>query len=286
MLVKKLTLDADNFPDILRNIPQPPEVLYVKGGEVNELLRYPLVTVVGTRKVSAYGREVTTKLVADLARAGVGVVSGLAIGVDGLAHRAALEAGAPTIAVLPCGLDRVYPGSHAGLAKQILEKGGALISEYPLKATPYKLNFIERNRIASGLGRVLLITEAAEKSGTLHTARFALEQGREVLAVPGNITSPGSSGTNNLIKSGATPVTSAEDVLHVLGLEPAAAKQTPKSSDPNEQALLDLLASGMSDGSQLLAESKLDVSQFNQSLTMLEIRGHIRPLGGNHWALS
>lgn len=286
MLVKKLTLNSTDFPEVLRNIPQPPKALYVKGANVNELLRYPLITVVGTRKVSTYGREVTTKLVAELARAGVGVVSGLALGVDSLAHRAALEAGAPTIAVMPCGLDRIYPSSHSGLARQILEKGGALVSEYPPGATPYKLNFIERNRIASGLGRALLITEAAEKSGTLHTARFALEQGREVLAVPGNITSPGSSGTNNLIKSGATPVTSAEDVLHALGLELATAKAAPKSGDPNEQALLDLMASGISDGAQLLAGSKLEVSQFNQSLTMLEIRGHIRPLGGNHWTLN
>jgi DNA processing protein len=286
MKIKKIAIDSPYVPDKLRNIPNPPQTLYTKGADVKELLQYPFVTVVGTRKVSTYGKEVTTKLTGELARAGVGIVSGLAIGVDGLAHRAALEAGAPTIAVLPGGLDRIYPRSHVSLAQRILEQGGALVSEYPEGTTPYKINFIARNRIASGLGDALLITEAAENSGTMHTARFALEQGREVLAVPGNITSPGAGGTNNLIKSGATPVTSVDDIFHALGIEPQQAKSAPKSHDPNEQALLNLLSSGVSDGAELLAASQLEVSQFNQTLTMLEIRGHIRPLGGNHWALT
>jgi DNA processing protein len=272
-------------PEVLRNIPAPPKKLFVKGADIRELLKHPFVTVVGARRISPYGKEVTAKLVRELAQGGVGVISGLAIGVDGLAHRAALEAGAPTIAVLPCGLDRVYPSSHHALARQILEQGGALVSEYPEGTTIYRGNFIARNRIAAGLGNALLITEAAEKSGTMHTARFALEQGKEVLAVPGNITSPGSAGTNNLIKSGATPVTCASDILYALGIAPQQAKAAPKSQSPNEQALLDLLSSGISDGAELLAASQLEVSQFNQALAMLEIRGHIRSLGNNHWTL-
>lgn len=169
---------------------------------------------------------------------------------------------------------------------QILQQGGALISEYPDDEPAYKDRFIARNRIASGLGDALLITEAAEKSGTLHTANFALEQGRPVLAVPGNITSPTSAGTNNLIKVGATPVTGVQDIFLALGLEFTEKKrEAPRSSNPNEQIVLDLLFSGIGDGLELLDQSELGVSTFNQTLTMLEIRGHVRPLGNNRWSL-
>jgi DNA processing protein len=225
-------------------------------------------------------------LAGDLARAGVLIISGLALGVDSIAHKAALDAGGLTLAVLPSPIEQIYPASHQQLAERIVAQGGALVSEYPAGAPLYRLNFVERNRIASGLCDALLITEAAAKSGTLHTANFALEQGKAVLAVPGNITSPTSVGTNNLIKTGATPVTSADDVLQALGLETGkAAKPIPKGETPNEQLLIDLLADGISDGAELLARSTLGVVHFNQALTMLEIRGHIRALGANRWAL-
>lgn len=286
MKIHKITLSTSDVPEKLRNIPSPPKQLFVLGNDVNELLKRPCVTIIGSRKVSAYGRVVTTSLAGELARAGIVIISGLALGVDSLAHKAALDAGGPTIAVLPTGLDRIYPATHQDLARQIVEKGGALVTEYPEGTTVYKTNFIARNRIASGLGDALLITEAAEKSGTLHTANFALEQGRPVLAVPGNITSPNSVGTNNLIKSGATPVTSVDDVFYVLGIKPEKAKkEAPKSSDPNEQILLDLIYAGIDDGAELLEKSALDLRIFNQTLTMLEIRGLIRPLGNNRWAL-
>lgn len=255
------------------------------GGDVNELLQRPSVTVVGSRKVSSYGQAVTTQLVSAMARAGIVIISGLAFGVDSIAHKAALEAGGITIAVLPTPVDHIYPATHRGLAERIVEQGGALISEYPPGAETYKLNFIARNRIASGLADALLITEAAEKSGSLHTARFALEQGKDVLAVPGNITSPTSVGTNNLIKSGATPITSADDIFHVLGLAPTTITKKTFSHDPDEQRLLDLLSQGENDGAALLSLSNLEVGRFNQVLTMLEIRGFVRPLGNNHWAL-
>lgn len=256
------------------------------GNNVNELLEKPCITIIGSRKVSAYGREVTLGLAGELAKAGVVIISGLALGVDSLAHKAALDAGGLTIAVLPTGLDKIYPATHRDLARQILQQGGALVTEYPEGTNVYKTNFIARNRIASGLGDALLITEAAEKSGTLHTANFALEQGRPVLAVPGNITSPTSAGTNNLIKTGATPVTSVQDVFYALGIEQTAQqKEPPKSSDPNEQILIDLLFADVNDGTELLEQSGLELRVFNQTLTMLEIRGRIRPLGNNRWSL-
>ncbi|HLZ14394.1 MAG TPA: DNA-processing protein DprA, partial [Candidatus Saccharimonadales bacterium] len=204
------------------------------------------MTIVGSRKLSAYGKAVTTLLATELARSGVVVVSGLAIGVDAIAHRAALDAGGLTIAVLPSSICDIYPASHTGLARQIVAQGGALVSEYPGGSRTYPGNFVARNRIASGLGDALLITEAAEKSGTLHTANFALEQGKPVLAVPGNITSPTSVGTNNLIKTGATPVTSVDDIFHILGMQcagPDSKRYT--SSNPHEQTLLDLLQTGV-----------------------------------------
>jgi DNA processing protein len=286
MKIHKVTLSTSDVPDKLRNIPSPPKQLFILGSDVNELLQRPSITVVGSRKISAYGKTVTAQLSGELAKAGLVIISGLALGVDSVAHQAALDTGGLTIAVLPCGLDTIYPSAHRDLARQILAQGGALISEYPEGEPAYKMHFVERNRIASGLGDALLITEAAEKSGTLHTANFALEQGKPVLAVPGNITSPTSAGTNNLIKTGATPVTSAQDVFHALGLDlSTAAKEAPRSSNQNEQILLDLLFSGISDGTELLYKSNMDISLFNQTLTMLEIRGHLRPLGNNHWSL-
>ena len=283
----KITLSTSDVPIKLRNISDPPDRLFVRGNDVNELLKRPSVTIVGSRKVSAYGKAVTLGLAGELAKAGILIISGLALGVDSLAHKAALDAGGLTIAVLAAGVDRIYPASHYGLAMQILQQGGALVSEYEDGMPSMKHLFIARNRIASGLGDALLITEAAEKSGTLHTAAFALEQGKPVLAVPGNITSPTSAGTNNLIKVGATPVTCARDVFLALGLDMAEKKkQAPRSSDPNEQILLDLLFAGTSDGTELLDQSELGVSVFNQTLTMLEIRGRVRPLGNNQWALA
>lgn len=286
MEVKELTLTSSGYPKKLHNLSTPPEQLFVMGNNVKELVSRPCVAIVGSRKVSAYGKTATYTLAGELARAGVVIISGLAIGVDTLAHRAALDAGGLTVAVLACGAGHIYPSSNKLLARQIIEQGGAIVTEYPAGANVYQSNFLARNRIVSGLGDAVLITEAAERSGTLSTARFALEQGKELLAVPGNINSPTSVGTNNLIKSGATPVTNAQDILHILGIKSRQAiKRTIKGYDADEQSLLDLLQTGVQDGSQLLEHSKLDVSRFNQTLTMLEIRGHIRPLGNNYWEL-
>lgn len=254
---------------------------------MEELLKKPRVAIVGTRKISPYGRQVTQRLASELASRGVVIISGLALGVDAAAHHAALEAGGQAIAVLPGPLEKIVPATNQPLARQILDQGGALVTEYGLGDTTYKQNFVARNRLVSGLADALLITEAAEKSGSLHTARFALEQGKEVLAVPGNITVPGCVGTNNLLKRGhAAAATSYQDVLHVLGIaETQSEAPRIRGRNDHEQTLLDLLYEGISDGSQLLEQSKLTVSQFNRSLTMLEISAKIRPLGGNHWAI-
>jgi DNA processing protein len=280
-------LNRDGLPARLREIHTAPKQLFVTGANLDELLTRKSVAIVGSRKVTPYGRQVTADLAGRLAEQGVVIVSGLALGVDAIAHQAALEAGGLTIAVLPSPVEAIYPAGHRRLAMQILEQGGALVSEFPAGTKTFPGNFIARNRIVSGLGDALLITEAAEKSGTLHTARFALEQGRDVLAVPGNITSQTSIGTNNLIKAGATPVTSYEDVMYVLGLHTHATTISQVyGRNAEEQTVLDLLLTGNTDGEALQKASKLDIATFNQTLTMLEISGKIRPLGANQWALA
>jgi DNA processing protein len=278
-------LMRDSIPARLLHIADPPKQLFVTGVGLESLLSAPAVAMVGSRRVSPYGSSVTTKLAQQLAEQGIVIVSGLALGVDGLAHRAALQAGGKTIAVLPGPLEKIYPRAHHQLAEQILRQGGALVSEYPAGTETLRPNFIARNRLVSGLSDALLITEAAEKSGTLHTARFALEQGRDVMVVPGNITSPTSVGCNNLLKAGAHPITSYEDVLHVLGLEETGTQQQIFGGNEHEQLLLDLLKSGVSDGDELQLKSQLDITLFNQTLTMLEISGKVRSLGANGWTI-
>lgn len=276
------------IPNILQTIPNPPKTLFATGVGMAEILARPRIAIVGSRKVTPYGKNVTTTFAQELAKQGIVVISGLAFGVDILAHKAALDAGGLTVAVLPTGLDKIYPSSHRQLAKHI-EKQGMLITEYPHGTRSFPGNFVARNRLVSGLSDAVLIIEAAEQSGTLHTARFAIEQGKRVLAVPGNITSPMSAGTNRLIKAGATAVTCTEDVLDALGISSAIKKRgkaKPISNDPNEQIILDLIFGGKADGAELLANSALDIQSFNQALTMLEISGVIRSSGNNTWLLA
>ncbi|MDZ7786224.1 MAG: DNA-processing protein DprA [Candidatus Saccharibacteria bacterium] len=282
---KVVTLTGNDIPRKLREIPSPPKRLYAKG-EILQAESIPLLAVVGSRKVSGYGRDVTSRLIREVADKGVGIVSGLALGVDGLAHEAALEANAYTVAIMPAGLDEIYPKSHFHIGKRILKSGGALISEYPEGKPPLLPHFTERNRLVSGLSDAVLITEAAAKSGTMHTANFALDQGKTVMAIPGNITSHTSQGTNNLIKAGAVPVTEAEDILTALGMD-STQRQTELFGDtPEETTLLKLIADSIHDTHQLQKASELDATQFNQTLTMLEINGKIRNQGGGQWTLS
>src|SRR5215204_5928680 len=208
-----LALDDGAYPSLLREIPDPPVTLYVRGGW-RACLEAPCVGVVGSRRCSTYGQNVSASLARELAARGVTIVSGLARGVDAAAHRGALEAGGRTAAVLGTGIDEVYPRDHRRLAEEILEKGGALVSQFPLGTPPVAENFPYRNRIISGLSYGIVVVEASENSGSLITARLALEQGREVYAVPGNITSGNSFGTNYLIKgSGAKLIQTWQDVV-------------------------------------------------------------------------
>jgi len=286
MDVKRLTIQDNAYPYLLRDIPTPPQELFYRGANPAEWLDKPRVAIVGSRAVSAYGRQVTAQLATELAERGVVIISGLALGVDGIAHQACLDAGGTTVAVLANGLDKIYPASHTQLGRRILEQGGTIMSEYAAGMPGFKYNFIARNRIVAGLSQALLITEATEKSGTLHTARFALEQGRDVLVVPGNITSPSSVGANNLIKTGATPVTSVDDILYALKIDDTTTATVHRRGDTaEEQAIVELLYTGVSDGHQLLVQTELDPVLFNQALTMLEISGKVRPLGNNHWAV-
>lgn len=284
MKINVLHQSDNSFPEVLAQIPDPPKTLYVMG-DLTPLLRKPRLAVVGSRKVSPYGRGVTADLARQIASRGVVIVSGLALGVDAIAHRAALEVNSPTIAVLPCGLDKPYPASHRTLARQILEQGGALVSEYPVGTPPMQHHFIARNRLVSGLSDGILITEAARKSGTLHTASFALEQGKTVMAVPGNITSTLSAGTNTLIKTGAAPVAEALDVLAALNLDLDVDEAEIMAANAEEAAILEHLKTGITEASQLQSLSKLEPAAFNQTLTMLEITGKIRPLGAGHWTV-
>lgn len=281
------TVDTSNpsYPAKL-NAAQPPITkLFIISDSWDDLIMRPAVAIIGSRRASSYGREVTYQVAFDLAKAGITVVSGMAIGIDSIAHRAALEAGGQTVAVLPSGLDNPYPARHQSLARDIVKQGGALISEYPPGTPPYPSQFIARNRIVAALADLVVITEAARKSGTLHTAQFALEMGRDVAAIPGDITRLSSAGTNELLRHGAGLVTSASDVAHILGIQ-LQPRSRARSDNPSEQRLLDLLAEGVMDGTDLLARGALDVAVFNQALTMLEIRGQIRALGNNQWGLA
>lgn len=281
-----ITLMASDIPAELSRLHDAPGVLYTSGKHLPKLMELPRIGVVGSRNVSPYGRTITAKLTGELAGRGIVIVSGLALGVDSLAHKAALDAGGKTIAVLPTGLDRIYPTSHHQLAQQIIRQDGLLITEYPAGTKPLRHHFIARNRIIAALSEGLLITEAAIASGSLHTARFALELGIPVFAVPGPITSPTSEGTNNLIKAGAIPVTCTQDIFEAMGWKAQdRAQEEILAATDEERVLLELIRQGTSDGSELLQASGLGPARFHQTLTMLELTGRVRPLGANHWTL-
>ena len=285
MNINKVTPDKHKYLQITSFIDKPPVTLYYCGTLPES--RVPTVAIVGTRKPTAYGKEVTHRLAYDLAQQGIIIVSGLALGVDGLAHQAALEAGGTTLAVLPCGLPKIYPARHRDLAAAIVAKGGALITEYTSDdEISYQSNFLERNRIVAGLADAVLITEAAARSGTLNTAAHALAQGKEVFVVPGNITSPMSAGCNALLKQGARIALSADDVLEVIAPELVTPQSIlPLGSSPVEVAILEQLASGVRDGESIQRNADYSAIEINTALTMLEISGAIRSLGANQWTL-
>lgn len=278
-------LNGEELPEKLQVIDSPPKQLFYRGENPNELLKMPSVAIVGSRRPTAYGQEVTRRISGALARHGITIISGLALGVDTIAHKACLENNGKTIAVLPCGPDKVYPATHRGVAEEILAKGGTLLTEYPVDTPAAKHNFIARNRLVSGMADIIIVTEAAEKSGTLHTANFALNQSKTVMAVPGPISNPMSQGTNNLLKSGALVLTHPDDVLFRLGITTDKAQVKATAQNAEEQSLIDLLEQGISDGHELFSQSGLSVPKFQETLTMLEINDQIKPLGNNYWSL-
>jgi DNA processing protein len=273
-------------PDNLTSIPDAPDSLFAIGDTLENLLEQPRVAIVGSRKMTPYGRLVTEKFSSELAGKGIVIVSGLAYGVDACAHQSALSSGGKCIAVLACGLDQMYPTANKRLADDIVKNGGVILSEYPEKTEPLRHHFLARNRIISGLADAVLITEAAQRSGSLNTAGHALNQGRPVMAIPGNINSPLSAGTNNLIKSGAHLINEVSDILSILGLDKNPSQQSlPVALSKEEYIILSLMKEGISDGIELQAKSELDPAMYNQTITMLEINGKIKPLGNNQWAI-
>ena len=286
MKINHTTPEAHEHTSPLNYIDQPPKTLHYLGTLPSS--RQPSVAIVGTRKPTSYGREVASRFARELAQAGVVIVSGLALGIDATAHRACLDSGGTTIAVLGNGLHRLYPVANRALGERIIHEGGAVISEYPEGTEPYPSNFLQRNRLVSGLADAVVIIEAASRSGTLNTAMHALGQGRDIFAVPGNITSPLSAGCNHLLRQGAAPATSAADILEAI-MPPAPAQATqaalPLGSTPLETAIINLIASGIRQGYELQKASGASASEFTSALTMLEINGHIVGLGANQWRL-
>lgn len=284
MKINRISPLDNKYLQIIDTIDSCPKKLYFMGKLPDK--RLPTVAIVGTRKPTSYGKEVTYQLAFDLAQRGIVIVSGLALGIDAIAHRGALDAGGMTLAVLGNGLDTIYPANNQPLAKEILAKHGAIISEYEPDVGARDFQFLERNRIVSGLSDAVIVTEAAIHSGTMSTVAHALEQGREVFVVPGNITSPLSAGCNKLIKQGAHPITCADDVLEIIApnlLQPQAI--LPLGSTKLESQIINLLQSGIRDGDELLIQTGADASEFSQTLTLMEISGTIRALGGNQWTL-
>lgn len=285
MKINQISPDEHVFTKVLAHIPKPPKTLYYIGNLPQK--RLPTLAIVGTRRPSTYGVEVTSRFAYEIAKKGVVIVSGLALGVDAIAHKAAMEAKGVTMAVLPCGLPKIAPATNRNIAENMVKSGGALLSEYSSEVVAsWKSNMLERNRLVSGLADGLLITEASARSGTLNTARHALEQGKEVFVVPGNITSPLSAGCNALIKQGALPVTEVADILNVIAPDLVTPQAVLALGDtPLESDIIALLNSGVRDGEALQVSLAVTTAELNGALTMLELNGAIRGLGANQWTL-
>jgi DNA processing protein len=281
--VHALTIADDAYPRLLRHIASPPPVLYVRGElrVADELA----VALVGTRRATAYGHDMTRRLATDLAQAGVTVVSGLARGIDTTAHKAALDAGGRTVAVFACGLDEVYPPQNRTLAERIVAQG-ALVSEYPLGTRPDARNFPVRNRIISGLSRGIVVVEAPSKSGALITATFAGDQGRDVYAVPGSALAFTSAGCHQLIRDGATLITSAEHVLEQLQVEAIQQHSQARVELPEtdaERILLAIVGAEPRHIDELCHESGLPVHETSGTLMALELKGLVRQAGAQYY---
>jgi DNA processing protein len=281
--IKILTWQDEIYPQRLKEIYQPPPVLYVRGEYLPDDLF--AVAIVGTRRVSPYGRQITEELSAFLAANGITVISGLARGVDSISHQTALKAGGRTIGVLGSGVDRIYPPENRVLAERMIERG-AVISDYAPGTPPDASNFPPRNRIIAGLSLAVVVVEAGETSGALITAEFAAEQGREVFAVPGSILAPQSRGTNKLIQKGALPLLSVTDLMQTLditrvGEQKSARKIMP--SDATEAKLLDVLGHEPLYVDEIRNQSELPIEKVSAALALMELKGMVRQVGGMNY---
>ena len=283
-----ITWDSPEYPTYLREIPNSPPLLYMVG-RLQEIDQFA-VAVVGTRRMTTYGRQVTRDIVTGLVSNGVTIVSGLARGIDGVAHQAALDMGGRTIAVLGSGLDCVYPAEHRPLARRIAQSDqGAVISEFGLGVQPEAKNFPPRNRIISGLSLGVVVIEAGERSGASITAKFAVEQGRDVFAVPGNINSPASKGTNRLIQNGAKLVATADDILEELNLAMVlehSAVQLALPETPEEAALFEYLSAQPIHVDELSQSTGLPSNVVSSTLTLMELKGMVRQVGGMNYVMT
>lgn len=281
--ISVVILTDENYPSRLKEIDQPPPVLYLRG-EIKPDDEWA-VAVVGTRRVTAYGRQVAEDIAGVLARNGVTVVSGLARGIDALAHQAALASGGRTLAVLGSGVDRIYPSEHRGLAERIVASG-ALVSDYAPGTPPDASNFPPRNRLISGLAMAVVVVEAGRTSGALITAAFAADQGREVFAVPGNITAPQSQGTNRLIRDGAHPLLDPEEVLETLELTRITEHRAARvvlPSDSTEASLFETLCQEPMHIDEIRARTGLPIDQVSATLAIMELKGLVRQVGGMNY---
>jgi DNA processing protein len=293
--VRTVCIFEENYPTLLKQSSSPPFVLYFKGVLPCD---EKLIAIVGTRKITLYGRETTEKFATELCSLGFTVVSGLARGVDGVAHRAALKAGGRTVAVLGSGIDRIYPAEHIGLANKIIAAGGAVISEYCLGTRALPCFFPARNRIVAGLSLGVLVTEGASKSGTKITASASINEGREVFAVPGPITSPMSDGPSDLIKLGAKLVSNISDILDELPVEvcrkicfQSASGKTPSErlkkefKVKEEWVVLKAILAGARQIDDIARETQLSISIVSSTLTALEISGKVKNVGAGNYVL-
>ena len=281
-----ITFASNSFPPLLKEIPSPPAVLYARGSLTDQDLNRT-VAIVGTRRISPYGRQITRLLATDLAAAGLTVVSGLALGVDGVAHRAALDAGGRTIAVLGTGIDVNYPSQHRGLAKDIAESG-AVVTEFPPGTEPAGENFPKRNRIISGLSMATLVTEAPAKSGALITASFANHQGRDVLAVPGDVFSVLSAGCNALIRDGAAMARNSGDVFEAINFAARAIQlpfeiEAPPPMKHDERQVAETLSLKPIHHDEITRTCGLPAHKVAALLTIMEMKGLAKDVGGGHY---
>jgi DNA processing protein len=287
--------DEEAYPKRLAEITKPPYILYVKGNKellysssekrVEKQVRDPAIAIVGTRKITAYGRQVTEMFTQELVDAGCIIVSGLALGVDAVAHQATLDAGGKTIAVLGCGVDCCYPTTNSRLYEEIIAKGGTIVSEYGLGVPPSQGSFPSRNRIIAGLSQGVLVTEGAVDSGSLITAKDAFENNRPVFAVPGPITSMLSKGPYELIQKGGKLVTSARDILEDLGMNNGASRLRKSSSKPKgdteeEQKIIDLLAEQELHFDEIVKKTKKPSSEIGGLLSLMELKGMVKSSEG------